>query len=399
MELTFSEIEEKVNANRNKVYDIFKDFFGEKYVDLQPEHKLSKQEILNFGKETGDGKCFELSDSDLQSLISASEYDCSYILVYWPRVKVTNEYGKYIYIDDLYARIKILNNGYLQYSESLQFTRATYPIEQLVSDYCHSHVVSIPREGNFSNCCLGSGPIRNTMDTLRNSNDELMWQLFCQELSMYVTVESVRGIPYHRLEEVRIGNITLSKFYTPDGNFSTLCDHFFPTANLRNQFVEYYLKHGHLVFNYINGAYSIGLSCYEYLVDISNCMIDWINSYNFRKDGIFAKYYSDKIFIKAKAGNGVLYDNTRSYTRLNCSSEYEGRRVCTFKGQEKKLHITTGTNSPLNDSKIVDPLFAMALLAIILRTLNYHCTNEETERNTTSSEETTAQPVENVLFL
>ena len=36
--------------------------------------------------------------------------------------------------------------------------------------------------------------------------DETKWMLFCHELSLYVTVESLEGVPYNHLENVHLYN-------------------------------------------------------------------------------------------------------------------------------------------------------------------------------------------------
>ena len=66
----------------------------------------------------------------------------------------------------------------------------------------------IPKDDftRFKSPCTGSGPINSTLATLATDYDEGIWQLFCLELDRYVRVESIEGVPYHRLESISASN-------------------------------------------------------------------------------------------------------------------------------------------------------------------------------------------------
>jgi hypothetical protein len=100
--------------------------------------------------------------------------------------------------------------------------------------------------------------------------------MFCLELSKYVTVESVAGGPYHRLERLGTNNMEagIDRFITylsPSHHESVLAP-----SNLR-EFVKYFINSKKLKFNYVNGSFSIGMSFTEFIVLISNELIKWYN--------------------------------------------------------------------------------------------------------------------------
>ena len=141
-----------------------------------------------------------------------------------------------------------------------------------------SHIGSIPTNDFrcFQYPCTGSGPINGTISTLNRNYDEDMWNMFCLELSKYVTVESIAGHPYHYLEKLGTNNMEngVDRFITSD-KFNELVRHFINSKKLK--------------FNYVNGSYSIGMSFIEFIVLISNEFIKWYND-QFNKEELTAKF-------------------------------------------------------------------------------------------------------------
>ena len=224
MEYTVNQLYQHLFEKPLSIYDTFKGFFGEDFVDMQSKNPSSIKEylfakicdeefIIKGSKEEDFNIPFEVSDEQLEELEAVSENKRFIIYVWWPRVTVTNEYDKSVNIQDLYAKIEIQNDGCIPYECcGFRLNRATYTREQFVSDYLHSHIRAIPKNDftKFMEPCLGTGPIRNTIVTLKNNYDETTWMLFCQELSVYVTVESIIGGPWRRMENIGDTSIDLS---------------------------------------------------------------------------------------------------------------------------------------------------------------------------------------------
>ena len=273
MEYTVNQLYHHLFENPLNIYDIFKGFFGEDYIDMQLENPSSIKKILlakicddvflyDESVEENYNLPFEVSNEQLANLKVLFRDERFIIYVWWPHVTVTNEFDKSVNIQDLYAKIEIQNDGRIPYECSgFLLNRATYSKDQFVSDYMHSHINGIPKSNftEFLNPCLGRGPIKETIGTLKNEYDEATWMLFCQELSMYVTVESIAGVPWRRMEA--IGSKSLSLEYrgynlnkANKSNFMSV----FTDENLKN-FIQYYLKYGHLSIRYVKDKFTYGM--------------------------------------------------------------------------------------------------------------------------------------------
>ena len=222
MKYTVNQLYQHLFEKPLSIYEIFKGFFGEDFVDIQTHQGrelTSFKEYLcakicdenSFSNEAIEEICnqsFEVTEDQLTDLENTVKDKRFIIYVWWPRVTVTNEYNKSVNIQDLYAKIEIQNDGTIPYEcNGFKLNRATYTREQFISGYMHSHINIIPKNNftQFQIPCLGRGPIISTIGTLKNDYDEATWMLFCQELSMYVTVESISGGPYRRMDN--IGNV------------------------------------------------------------------------------------------------------------------------------------------------------------------------------------------------
>lgn len=237
-----------------------------------------------------------------------------------------------------------------------------------------SHIPGIPTDNftEFLNPCTGTGPINGTMETLYHTYDEDIWNMFCLELSKYVTVESLTGIPYRRLESLGTNNMRKSR-----GAFVTYLStkYFgdtFDNSKLR-WFVKDFIKLRRLKFNYINGSYSIGMSFIEYIILISNEFIKWYNN-QFNKGKLTTKFEELKrkgVLTECIIHNGrIYYDNDRN--NLNKYIQYIGNKVCTFKGKQITLNITDIFElKNENKSIILNIQTALYILTVILKVLNY----------------------------
>lgn len=373
MTYTVSGLRETALSDLYAVYEMFKDFFGEEYVDLQdiPSDDQMK-EYLKLQNCAGlSDSQYELDERQYENIRTVIRaWDTACIMVWWPKVKVVNEYDRYVWIDDLYAKISINGSGLLNSYKPLVFTRASYTKNQWLSDYCHSHLPRIPQAGAFENPCLGKGPIRNTIDSLHTDNDLLLWQLFCQELAMYVTVESLRGVPYHRLESIRSGVTQMSGYESP--RYNSRWESFkdtFPDGKLQ-EFIHYYLEHGKLRFSFVNGNYCPGLSYHDYMMDVSNCLIDWINK-SCLPDSC---NLGDCFITMISDGNHLYFLKDNFYrTREQEIERRQGSFVCFFKNRRITLRIYDNENdNSLNTVRILENNIAMHLLQNILQTLNYY---------------------------
>ena len=407
MEYTIDELRHKIFQKVYDVYEIFQNFFGEQYVDLQgiPDDE-SVVDAIYASTDIGNIESafpIEVSDEDFIAITARFSRLYPIILIWWPRVTVTNENDRSIKIQDLYAMVKVAINGTIPYEfRGFQLIRTTFPEVQYNSGYVHSHVPHFYGTPSWENPCLGSGPINHTIADLRNDYEETLWMLFCQELSLYVTVESLRGGPYIRMETVGSGSEYMEyagyNFYSIDertlGRYCGYIDAELASFKKKiKKFILYYLKNGHLCFNFKNNSFTSGLPYFDYIIDVSNAFIEFFNKEGTEEERnrLYNREFLKKVFIS----DGKFRRNERSYAADY--TENEGREILTFKGEVKTLHIERDSESPVEESIIIAHEVAMFVLASILRIINYRYRNEY--RKSIGGEETTSPTYKTVLYL
>lgn len=416
MEYTVNQLYQHFFEKPLSIYDTFRRFFGEDFVDIQTqqERELSsfkeylfakicdEASITNGDKEEDFNLHFEVSAEQLVELENIAKDKRFIIYVWWPRVTVSNEYNKSVNIQDLYAKIEIQNDGTIPYEcNGFRLNRATYTREQFLSNYMHSHINTIPKNNftQFQIPCLGRGPIISTIGTLKNEYDETTWMLFCQELSMYVTVESISGGPYHRMET--IGNVSLNSMYTGyTFNYTSKLDFLslFTNDGLK-KFIQYYLKHGHLSLRYMNNVFTWGMPYYEYIIDISNSFIDFYNKYYSTTARDLDNCFSKGMLKQVIVADGKFY-NEGDYNSfdINNFSEYQNKLVLTFKGKEIRTTIINNKQgSEATLTTVISNNVAMFILQKILRTINFRYKNEHNIKYRRNQEVTPA--CERVIYL
>lgn len=374
MEYTRESFEQKIYGKVYEVYSIFKNFFGVEFVDLQ--NADIEDDILGLYGETNKET---FTDDDVNAVIRLKTNTVNshpFILVYWPSVTVTNENDKSVVIKDLYAKVTVNIQGCIPWEcQGFLLNRATYTKEQFLCNYMHSHISGIPTENysRFMTPCLGTGPINNTINTLKNTFDEVTWLLFCRELALYVTVESISGVPYHRLES--IGGTTENTNY----QYGTLFGRNFCYGRLEenlykgavNDFIKYYLVTGHFKFAYTNGHFTCGNTFIELAVDMSNCFIKFFNTlepcyYRRHPDDL----EKDNVIINAIIkGNRVFIRQSNS--RRFILPESNRHIVCTFKGKYVFLNVVEETDPQNTVTKLLDSTFIDYIINKILVTLDY----------------------------
>lgn len=413
MAYTTNQIYDKIYERANTIYDIFKGFFGEDHVDLQTPFsdlvlKLGIERFLDHNNiplsDPGnfDVEHPEVTDSMVCELQSKYASDKVTIYVWWSDVTITNENDRSTQIQDLYAKIEVQFDGRIPMeNHGFLLNRATYTKVQFLNNYMHSHVRDIPKKifSQFQPPCLGDGPIKGTILSLKNDYDEAFWLLFCQELSMYVTVESINGVPYHYLEHISISKSPSSDYIGynfSSANIRTFQAVFY-TSKLKD-FIKYYLQHGHLSLSYINQKFTCSMPYKEFIIDISNTFIDYYNQY-------LATTTNDQLLECYEGGllNNVVLTNGRFYREtgntspvsLNC---YRGKFVLNFKGKEIRTSIIDGdSNNDNHFITVIDNRVAMFILKNILRTINYRYKNEHI--NTAERNQAPATPHQRVIYI
>ena len=369
-----TKILEKVNA----VYSIFSNFYGEDYVDLQSvvSREYIIEESNNQLKRLNQNLTIEEIITNIR--VSITLNNLPFILVYFPQVTVTNEYDESTEITELYAKVYVDYDGGL--SGKFKLNRAEYTVDQIKADYMHSHVDSIPTEDftKFRTPCTGTGPIIDTICTLNRGYDEDFWNLFCLELSKYVTVESVSGTPYKRLNRIGMNNLhsmEVSSFRTVYSYHLTV-----PEETLIGNFIKYIISEKILKFRFDSNKYTLASSFVETTVILSNAFIKWYNNnhdYNLNKEYLFSHNFLYKSIVNAN--NIIITDNDGQYSEDTYTS-WEGEPVCTFKGGAITMHVIPPSielNKDDNKSILLQNTIISFIIFRILRILNYRYGREE----------------------
>lgn len=425
------ELHGSIMENPNQILQFFQDFFGEGRVEMQGF--LTEDELYTYLSETPLGTLLEWSnivdssayqnmnkeDRDIINLfwtaegannetavsdsalakyflpiikekIANSRFNDLFILIYFPTVRITNEYDKYVDIRDLWLKVPFNWQG--KGKGYFGVNRSNYPLNQFQYGYMHSHVASIPR-GNFENFqtpCTGRGPINSTLSTLAIGYDEAIWQLLCLELDRYVRVESIDGVPHRRLENIPAPEMgdARDKFSMQALVGTVHYNNVFGKEQFK-PFIEYLLKTKKLRFNYSNGSYGLGMSFIDAVVLISNEFISWYNTeYNKHTFDIsYADLVSLGVINECIITNGKVYI-PRTFRRgsSNDYQSYIGEKICTFKGREITLTIDgvlSSEEESLNRTRILNLQYIEAIVCSILRILNYGYGREERSETST----------------
>lgn len=331
-----------------KVYDIFKDFFGENLVDLQGFPDL-------------------IPDSPA---LGESRYS-GYIVVRFPHVTVTNENDRSVDIKEVYVKLKIDHTGSL--IGKFQLSRAHFPMSHIRSDYAHSHIPGIPSlDMPFLDPCLGSGPINNTINSLNVDFNEDLWNLFCLELQKYVGTESVSGVPYRYLEHIGVDRFSSSVNTYNIYHRGSLPIHYNNT--LYTRFLRE-VSFSSLKFKYHNNEWQFAMSYTKYIILISNLFIQWFN--NLPKE----ERESYSVIIRNFAAEYKICNN-KIYTTSNTTRNYsniEGLQICTFKGEPVKVVVEREENAVENTVLLIIPQIANKILTDILNLVNWKYGNNDNE--------------------
>lgn len=407
IKLIDEKIEELYNSLMDKplrVLGIFNDFFGEDKVDMQGYWSLDKfKSWMNIaslstyipnsdivGMSSNDWSMYKtcaitdlpedhiekvvnvLTNTTVKEKIGNAMFNGIFILVHFPHVRVTNEHDRFVDINHLWAKVRVMYNGTLNGEFTLN--RSEYTMLHISSGYLHSHISGIPVNdfASFQHPCTGSGPINGTISALNRDYDEDMWNMFCLELSKYVTVESIAGRPYKYLEKLGTDNMEMGvdrfiTYLSPSYYGDVL------SSDELKEFVKYFINLKKLKFNYVNNSYSIGMSLIEFIVLISNEFIKWYND-QFNKKKLTTRFTELKrkgILKECIIDNGKIYYDRGRNNVDNCA-QYIGKKVCVFKGREITVNITD-IKEVRNENKsiILDTQTALYILTIILKVLNY----------------------------
>lgn len=314
-----------------------------------------------------------------------SDYNAFSITIKFPEVTVTNEYDKSVVIQDLFVRVPVTLSG--KTYEKFSMTRTTYPVDQWLSGYSHSHLPGINL--GFIAPCTGTGPVNNTIRTLKSRYDIQVWGLYSFEISKYITVESIAGTPYRRLENIGSNNnniIDLSslKYKGKVRSYSMTY-----TATQMKEFIRGFLKSGNIKFAFRNGNFTIGEDLLDIWIRMSNAFIEWHNAKFKSGENNLPKaiLIGSGVIGKYIVANGKAYNANVSSMFERLQSD-EGMSLFTFKGETQRLHFID-TISNINETILIDIQLVYYALTRALEIINYRYGREKAREEGVSADSRT----------
>jgi len=316
-----------MSENIEKLKEILYDYYGEDRVDIVP---------------------------------NSTDYD---IIVWFPVVTVTNEYGENTTVRDLFIKFSVTNDGKMRILPKMG--RSTFTTDEYNSGYRHSHCgEGVPVGSNdYGHLCFGTGPINSTMSSLALSFDEGLWTLFCGELDLYTKTESVAGVPYKRLSTIGAGY---------KANLRIICSmgkSFTPNASdilLYKWLVEKY----DIPVVYNKGRYKIAMSDIDFMLLVSKAAFDYDDKhYTGQWHSISHRY-----ILK----NGELYTTGRV---SSISPGVHDDIYITFKGENKPLVITASGSENISYVSVIDTSIISWIYSIITQLVNYKYGEQKQQSN------------------
>ena len=342
-----------------KVYEIFKSFFGETKVDFQVDKsfKDAVETLITEGEN--------LEDTLNSPLLTLCEF--SYIiLIHFPNVTITNEKGNSVDIHDLYVKVPLDLAG--KQAKRFEMIVTTFTKVLYESNYTHSHLPSrslMHGKASFSKPCLGEGPISTTCNILRNENDENIWRLFCVELARYVTVESIAGIPYYRMEYIGRNNSNREIIFSDTSRRASSEISFIIKEAIRNLINRKVFN-----FKYVNNTYNFADNDASLIRLISNEFITIYNKkFNNKELSTNLKeLVRAKILIKAVFYKGYFTEEESNRHNF-CSPSTDV--LFTFKNIPVKMRIID-TNTTIEPVYILNVKYINVAIRNILEFINYN---------------------------
>ena len=354
-----------------EVTEILNQNFGEENVEVLIDAQDVIQKIMNarFYIDSYNFVYFEdidsvASDLSLENVLEILPPVINNVIVLrvtikFPKVTVTNEDGQSAYLKNLFVRFFIEQDGTF-YAKSITMNKSTYSYAHFTHYYIHSHCTGVHYSNlsAFQSCCLGKGPINNTIDNLLMEYNEEQWMQFCYDLEKYVTIESKEGVPYYSLETCNAEYV-----YSHPIFFDAWIPNSQNNLKIPKDFILYLLNNKILSFTWqYNHWILVGDLC-KISIDITSAFLQWskeILGTENNRDLINFYRYKDIKFKHYYYHNNKLYSDT-SHDFVNIS-EYEGQHVLTFKDKEYTLEIEPAKyNAPkliviLQDNIILDTI-------------------------------------------
>lgn len=365
------------------VLEIFNNHFGEENVDTNiPKFEdLRNQGILNV-------------PSMLNHLSSC--HNSVDVIVRFPEVTITNEKGNSIFVKNLFAKQTLLiryntlrEESICILSNAFTLSRSHFYKSHLLADYMHSHCNGLPLLANNSpwlSCCLGSGPIRQTISTLCTEFDLNVWQLYCFELESYVQTESLAGGPWRRMSYITSGSYRessrINKYTTV---FSCPTKQSFKP--LFRDFIEYFVRHTNIPFCYDNKSYMIAMPYLDFALTVSDKFIEWLNlgSNPYRYHEMLQDLLAHNILNNYLIRDNKIEEPISSRRSVSDITAIVGKHLFIFKDNPVVVELEEDSNNICTTTTLLRADVLGYIATLLTKSINYYYGNKFYENSSSET--------------
>lgn len=322
---------------QKEIISIFINFFGEEFVDVQEDtYKLN-------------------------------------VIIYFPKLTVTNEYNKSIDIKDTFVKFNLYSDGSIP--GDIYIRRTYFTCKQWLCKYVHSHCPRFSSLTSWEKFCLGSGPIRDTIvkiaDNIISQNIDFdLYTLFATELKLLLQVESLSGGPYINLESVN--NYQNAQCMVTNTYYIKVKN------ELLDGFIKYLCKEQSLEFTFNGYYYDFAYNDDDLRIILANKFIRYYNTLQNKPCTTEDLYTESGVLLKCTKIDGRLYKNNKVIeeipnTPINTDLIFKGKVVPLI--IEKPNNKDNNTGITILNSKAYS-----YVKTTILEKLNYGTASENYAR-------------------
>ena len=130
------------------------------------------------------------------------------MVIRFPELTITNSRSHSLTVKDMYVSFLLQPQSTSISIPNLSGVRTTFTPAEYTTGYIHSHLSgrgdmrNINKALDWSNFCLGSGGINNTMNDLGMNWGIEQYRLFLLQLQTFLEYESLEGGPYQTMDQV-----------------------------------------------------------------------------------------------------------------------------------------------------------------------------------------------------
>lgn len=289
------------------------------------------------------------------------------IFILYPKLTITNENQESIQIENhiqsLGFSFNELNNT-IAFNPSLDAITLKPTLQQYIKGYQHSHISAgyesifyrsqEDEENNnleistdrFKHFCLGRGPIRDTIDEIRqcidtstsvNSQDESCIQLLFLNLIDIASTESIAGKPYIYLRNVTLNNKFTDRNASEIYEFNDFYIKQLPLKNLSNTPLDFSINKNRIVVKDNEKLEDHLINAYDNYKIIHN---DYLSNKIFCHKDNLGNYFSCTNYLEDDTFKQVLTERKQRYVLLGNKKIYFqlSSEIDTNNNLKKYLH-------------------------------------------------------------